>query len=387
MSRTAPAASLRRTLLWMTLSAFIGAVTAVAVDRALFRAGQGAPAMHARAAGTAEPRVVAPPPPAPVDPEPARAALITLLTEAGVPPSGIEHGLYPLRGPGRPADATLPLVSFTCPAHQGCEALLSSLEAGVAASGYALARGNRPDDPQRPAYRALSRAGAPALAVRALPPGPRLTLVIDGVGDDPATLEPLIALDPHVTYGVLSSAAHATEAATRLSGDGREVIAHLPMDAGGAGAAGGLPPLTTEMSPEAVAEAARAHLARVPGAVGADNHQGARFTTSRAHVGAVLEVLRERALYFLDGGASPASVAQPAAQALGVRTAARTHRLEARGDALAAELRAVEAALVLEGHAVVIARPDAETLTALGPWLEGLRERNIHLLRLSEIVR
>ena len=71
---------------------------------------------------------------------------------------------------------------------------------------------------------------------------------------------------------------------------------------------------------------------------------------------------------------------------MGVRSAAKTHRLDASGSAVEAKLRAVEVALVLEGHAVVVAEPSPKVLAALGQWLKNLRNRKIHLIRLSETV-
>jgi polysaccharide deacetylase 2 family uncharacterized protein YibQ len=101
---------------------------------------------------------------------------------------------------------------------------------------------------------------------------------------------------------------------------------------------------------------------------------------------ALLGVLQRRAMFFLDNRTSPASVAEATARSMGVRVAVRTHYLDVPGQDLRANLRAVEAALVLDGHAVVVARPDPSTLAALAPWLRELGRKNIHLLRLSEVV-
>ena len=100
---------------------------------------------------------------------------------------------------------------------------------------------------------------------------------------------------------------------------------------------------------------------------------------------AVHERLKARSLFFLDNRASPASVAEPTARAVGVRTVLRTHFLDAGAD-LDARLKSIEAALVLEGRAVVVAPPAPDTLVALQGWVRGLKERRIHVFRLSEIV-
>lgn len=79
-------------------------------------------------------------------------------------------------------------------------------------------------------------------------------------------------------------------------------------------------------------------------------------------------------------------MAEATAKVIGVRTSARTHSLDVPGQDVRAAFKAVEAALVLDGQAVVVAHGNPDTLTALGPWLDDLKRRNIHLFRLSEVV-
>jgi polysaccharide deacetylase 2 family uncharacterized protein YibQ len=57
--------------------------------------------------------------------------------------------------------------------------------------------------------------------------------------------------------------------------------------------------------PEAAARRARAALARVPGAVGVNNHMGSRLTAERAAMDALMPVLRARGLFFLDSRTTP----------------------------------------------------------------------------------
>ena len=143
---------------------------------------------------------------------------------------------------------------------------------------------------------------------------------------------------------------------------------------------------STQMAPDEIKGKMRVLLQRVPGAVGADGHLGGRLSSSRPHMGAVLEALSNAGLFFLDRRPADTSIATPLARQMGMRIAVRTHRIEADEQTIAAKLRAVEVALVLEGHALVVAAPHPELLRALGPWIQGLRKRKIHVMRLSEIV-
>lgn len=367
-----------RRLLATLAPALLAAGVAVLVDRALLRDPPARARPPAPAAATPA-RRPAPVAPAPIDPGPARGLAVGALAAAGVPTTAIHHGRYPLRGPGYAPDATFPLLSFTCPAATPCGAILETIAQRAPEKGLMLVDAAVEDRPGRPVYRALtSPEGRPALAIRGFPAGPRLTLVVSDVGRDPGLLDALLGLDEDVTYAVAADAPGAAAAAERLGAAGREVVALLPLGEGA--------PLHAEMTAEAVTEATRGLLGRVPGSVGAAPAGGERFTASRPHMTAVLEVLGEDARFFFDGVASPASVAAPAARTLGVRTAVRTHHLDLGDEDVGARLRAVEVALVLDGQAVVVTPPQPELLLSLAEWMRGLRARRIHLLRLSEIV-
>lgn len=340
------------------------------------------------AAPLAAPDEAAPaPPPEPVDPAPARALAVAALVEAGVPHAAIEHGVYPLRGPGRAPAETIPLVGFTCPAERGCAPLEGALAAAALPAGLTLVEPIGGDRPGRPLHRALSDGPNPALALRGHPPGPRLTVIIGDVGREPALLDPLIALDPDVTFAIMANAPHAPAVAARLAETGREILAHLPLQPAPPALPDGPDALTTDDDPTTTATKARALLDRVPGAAGADTHQGDRFTPSRPHVAALLDVLAERGMFFIDGRHSDASVALPIAAAQGIRAAARTHDLDHGDGPIDTRLRAIEVALVLDGQAIVTLTPTPEAITALAAWTLTLRARGIHLLRASEIVR
>ncbi len=321
----------------------------------------------------------------PADPAPVRDLVLELLAPS-VPSAAILHGVYPLRGAGRRPGETFPLVGFACPPARACGELLDALEAPLAAAGYQVSRNIGGDRPGRPYFRAVARDTRPALAVRAWPPGPRLTLIVDDLGREPAVLERLLALDEHVTFALLPNAPSAPSMAARLSDAGREIIVDLPLEPQPPTVPDGPDFVTTAETPEEATRGAERLLNRLPRAVGVLNHLGGRFTTSATHMASLLHHLGARGLFFLDDRTSPASVALATARVVGVRTAARTHALDLPGQDVRAAFKAVEAALVLDGEAIVVAHGTPETLALLGPWIEDLERRNIHLFRLSEVV-
>lgn len=377
----APPPAPRGPRLWTVLAAgAVGALLTLGLD-AWFRS-EPAPV----AAGGATPASTVAPGPLPVaDPAPARDLVVGLLG-ASVPASAMLHGVYPLRGAGRRPGETFPLLGFSCPPARACGELFDALDAPLAAAGFQMSRNIGGDRPGRPYFRAIARDQRPALALRAFPPGPRLTLVVDDLGREPAILERLLALDEHVTFAFLPNAPSAPSMAARLADAGREIIVDLPLEPQPPTVPDGPDFLTTSDSPEAAARGADRLLNRLPRAVGVINHLGGRFTTQATHMASLLHLLGGRGLFFLDDRTSPASVALETARVVGVRTAARTHALDLPGQDVRAAFKAVEAALVLDGQAVVVTHGTPETLALLGPWLDDLERRNIHLFRLSEIV-
>ncbi len=328
---------------------------------------------------------LAPRAPLPVDPMSARTIVQSILEKAGIAGSTISNGRYPLLGLGRSPGETLPLISFTCPVTHPCSRLFDAISAEAELRGLELVGHSKGDKPGRALYRALAREGHPALAIRAFPPGPRLSLVMSGVGREPALLDAMLALDPDVTYSVMANSPYAQEVSGRLTQKGREVIAHLPLEPSPPNYVDGPDFLTTDMEPSSARARALELLERIEGAVGADAYLGSRFVTSRPHVSAMMNAFSEAGVFYLDRRVSTDSVTDHAARTMGVRTTSRTHYVDG-STGVAAALRAIEVSLVLQGHAVVVASPTPEVLAELGPWLRGLRTRRIHLLRLSEVV-
>lgn len=384
-----PVPAHREPMRWpgLLLALCVGAGAGIAIDRSLRDADHPTPIGEAPASG---PPTAAGPGAAPIDPTTARNAVLAGLDAAGVARSTIKHGLYPLVGPGRKAGAMLPLISFGCPTARDCKIVLNTIDEQVVATGGTMVAG-RADAAGRPYFRAVAVGDRPALVIRAFPPGPRLAVVIEQVGREPALLDALLALDPHVTYAVAPNTRDGARVARRLADSGREVIVDLPLEPTDANAADGPDFLTTKMAADALTQTLNDHLDAVPGAVGAGVHLGGRFTRSQSHVTVLLEALKARGLYFLDdpddADDGPRSLAATTTRIVSIRAVTPTHHIDAHGEPLAARLRAVEAALVLEGQAVVVLSPRPAALVAIRPWLEGLRRRKISLLRVSEMVR
>jgi len=218
--------------------------------------------------------------------------------------------------------------------------------------------------------------------------------VIDDVGNADGSLERLARLEGPLAVAVLPGAPRAREAAALAKRKGWDLLVHLPME----GARGPAEPETIS-SGDGDAEIARrvaAAIDRVDGASGLNNHQGSLATADRRVVRAVLSVVRQRGLFFLDSRTSAASVAAEEARALGLATIPRDVFLDdaraeasAEGGAPEALATAWSRALGLaasRGHAVVIGHPSASTVDFLAVSLPALDGRGVLRVKVSELV-
>jgi polysaccharide deacetylase 2 family uncharacterized protein YibQ len=221
-----------------------------------------------------------------------------------------------------------------------------------------------------------------------------IAVVIDDVGNADGSIERLERLEGPLAIAVLPGTPKARAAAELARRKGWDLLVHLPM----AGARGPYEPGTISSGDDdaTIVARVRAALEGTPGASGLNNHQGSLATADARVIRAVLSVVRERGLFFLDSRTSPASVATDEARAMGVATISRDVFLDdARAEA-AAEGGAPEAlatawsrALAVaasKGQAVVIGHPHAATVGFLEAALPALEERGVLRVRVSELV-
>lgn len=222
-----------------------------------------------------------------------------------------------------------------------------------------------------------------------------LAIVIDDVGRELHLFDQLLALRFPLTFSVLPASVYAPGSQLRLRGDRRrprEILLHLPsepLDASmmRAGAEAQEAFLREGEPPEQLRRALREALARVPAAVGVNNHMGSRLTANRAAMDALMPVLREQGLFFLDSRTTAHSQALAAAEAAGVEALGRDLFLDhdPRPEAIFAQMRAAAEA-ARKGPTVVIAHPSSGVVETLRSELPRLFREGIGVYPLSEIL-
>lgn len=223
------------------------------------------------------------------------------------------------------------------------------------------------------------------------PPPPegegRLAIVIDDLGENMSLARGLARLPVPVCFAIWPRASLTGEVAALARQKGLEILVHMPMEPRGyPDDDPGPEALFTGMAPEEIKALVKANLARVPGAVGVNNHMGSAFTADLAAMTAALEPLAVRGLFFLDSRTTGSSAAKDAARASGVAFHSRDVFIDNVADveAVLLQLRKAERLALTRGFAIAIGHPHDETLRALQRW-SASKSANLTVVPVSQL--
>ncbi|WP_300529738.1 divergent polysaccharide deacetylase family protein [Maricaulis sp.] len=257
---------------------------------------------------------------------------------------------------------------------------------------------------ERPAERLAERSGSRTVTyARSVPPTaraseipapaipaarPRIALVIDDVGLDLAAVDRLADLPVPLTSAILPYAEHSVQVAREMRQAGHDVLVHMPMEPVGL-ADPGPNALRIGLSEADIEARILWGLARVPGAVGINNHMGSRFTRDAEAMRLALSAVPDEAGLFLDSVTTSQSRGALVARGLGLNVLERDLFLDHVQDASAIEARLADAEALAElrGWALVIGHPHDVTLDALEAWIDGAQARGIDFITVSELVQ
>lgn len=216
---------------------------------------------------------------------------------------------------------------------------------------------------------------------------PVIAIVIDDMGVSQKRTRDITSLKAPLTASFLTYGRNLEPQVNDALAAGQEVMAHTPMQAhSNADTAPDV--LTIAMSTDEVKAGLNIMLDKFHNIKGINNHMGSRLTEDLERMDAVMEILKERGLFFLDSKTSAFSVAKQAARRNGVAYATRHVFLDNENnvDYIKKQLAIAERIARRNGYAVAIGHPKTGTYKALKEWLPGLNDKQIRLVPLSEIV-
>lgn len=216
--------------------------------------------------------------------------------------------------------------------------------------------------------------------------GPQLALIVDDCGQWIATERGFVALDIPLTLSVLPDVPYTSVIAKEASDAGKGVMLHLPMET-----LSGLNPgpgkVTTEMSDAQIVAQVQSDLAEVPLAAGVNNHEGSKASADARVMRAVIGVLAQHNLFFIDSRTNAASVGEATARSMGVPTAGRDVFLDNRADIAYTQAQLSQAAAIAQrtGSAIAIGHPRPTTLAAVRAMIPRLQALGIRFVLAQDL--
>ncbi len=224
----------------------------------------------------------------------------------------------------------------------------------------------------------------------ALPRRPRIAIIMDDLGGSLKTMQQAMDLEVMLTPSILPGESQATAAADMLRAAGREYMVHVPMQPRSYPQTNpGADALLLSHTDDEIRRRVRRYLQKVPGAVGANNHMGSRFTEEAAPMQVVLAELQQGRLFFVDSLTINSSVALREARGLGLKSAARDIFLDHYEDIdyIRSQIRAMVDLAKSRGQVVAICHPYEETFEAFHREMDWLRQQPVEFVPVSHLVR
>lgn len=217
---------------------------------------------------------------------------------------------------------------------------------------------------------------------------PVIAIVIDDMGISLKRTHDIISLQAPLTASFLTYGRALDQQVENAKAAGYEIMVHTPMEPhSNADVAPDV--LTTQMSVDEIKTGLNTMLNKFHDIKGINNHMGSKLTEDFERMNAVMEVLKERDLFFLDSKTTAFSVAKKAARQNSVAYATRHVFLDNvnKVDYVLKQLAIAERIARRNGYAVAIGHPKSGTYQALKEWLPTLGEKKIKLVHLSNIVK
>jgi hypothetical protein len=218
---------------------------------------------------------------------------------------------------------------------------------------------------------------------------PRLALIIDDGGYNIDNLKEILRLGMPMTFAILPNTPHTRQAASLVHQHGGEVMLHLPMEPRDEGRyALEKDMVKSDMSSPAIQRILRDGLRQIPHVRGVNPHMGSKATEDLRVMEALMDVLKDEGLYYIDSHTTPSSQGLKAARRMGVPSAQNDKFIDTvrEPEPLREAIRAAIIQAKKEGAAVAIGHLDPLTSKAIQEMIPAIEKAGIRLVFASEVV-
>jgi polysaccharide deacetylase 2 family uncharacterized protein YibQ len=222
------------------------------------------------------------------------------------------------------------------------------------------------------------------------PPSVWMALIIDDGGYNMKKFKEMIGMGRPMTFAILPNTPHGREAALMAHEDGAEVMLHLPMEPRESNRYSlEKDTVLAGMDKKEIQAIMKRDLAQIPQVRGVSNHMGSKATEDVAVMRALLEILKEDGLYFIDSHTSPHTVGPRVARQVGVAFGSNDRFIDNEKDlkSIKEAIRwAIERARK-DGKAIAIGHPHPLTAQAIREMIPEIEGAGIKLVFASEVAK
>ncbi len=216
----------------------------------------------------------------------------------------------------------------------------------------------------------------------------RLALVIDDCGNDVYNLQKLVKLPLNMTYAIIPFQANSKASLQIIRNADREAIIHLPMEPIKNDNNADLHMIKVSMTKDKVQSMTKDMIKSLPGTIGMNNHMGSRASSYPATVKAVMEVVNDNGMFFLDSRTTSNSKIESIARTMGVPTAHNNIFLDNSTSVLEIKRQMEKAKdmAIKNGTAIAICHVRPNTVQALEENYKYLLNEGIEFVPVSKVV-
>ncbi|WP_425448910.1 divergent polysaccharide deacetylase family protein [Dethiothermospora halolimnae] len=219
-----------------------------------------------------------------------------------------------------------------------------------------------------------------------------IVLVIDDFGNNGDGTKEMLSLDIPITVAVMPFMSYSQEEAKKAHKAGFEVIMHVPMEpVHGKKEWLGPKGITCDLSLDEVKSRINEGLDILKYAKGMNNHMGSKVTQDKRIMKAILEIAKEKNLYFVDSKTTPKSIVHNIADKLGAISFERDIFLDNNKDIKSIEKQLLKLGniAIKKGYAIGIGHvgPEGGTVTvkAIKNVYPTLQEQGIKFIYPSQL--
>lgn len=220
----------------------------------------------------------------------------------------------------------------------------------------------------------------------------KLAIVIDDFGENRNGVKEMMSIKRRLTFAVMPFLTHSKDDSEEAYSKGFEVIVHMPMEPKiGNRNWLGPKPILARMSKDEVEKLTQDAFDDILHAKGANNHMGSKATSSERVMAGLLEILKDKNMYFLDSLTTAKSKSIEIGHKLGVKVYLRDIFLDGINykEYMKKQLRKAAIISLKKGSAVAIGhvgeeggRPMAEAIIEM---LDEFDKHNVKLVYVSEL--